>query len=449
MTWLLRRLGRLRILAPLRHRDFALRTAGSTVSLLGDGFMYVALAWQVYEISNVPTAMSIVGVAATVPLVVFLLVGGVLSDRYDPRRVMIVADLIRALAIGAIGLLSIGGILELWHVVALITVVGLGDALFNPASTAIVPELVPVEDLPQANALAGLLRPLMLRIAGPAVGGITVYALGPGPAFVVDAASFVISAAFVGLMAPLAREARTAVDGGIRRTLADVGEGLAFVRANPWCWATLVAAMLALLAFYGPVEVLLPYLVKNRLDLGADALGLIFAASGIGSIAAAVLVGQLDIPRRRITTMYLAWTVGSAALAGYGVMTSLWQPMVIAAISGATFMLGQVVWTSLLQQLVPRELLGRVSSVDWLVSVGLVPVSFALTGPVSAWIGSTMTMVGGALAAAAVTLALLYVPGVRDPERATGDTAPGHLAAIPPPVPHDEPGIAAPQRLEQ
>ena len=448
MTWLLRRLGRLRILAPLRHRDFALRTAGSTVSLLGDGFMYVALAWQVYEISNVPTAMSIVGVAATVPLVVFLLVGGVLSDRYDPRRVMIVADLIRALAIGAIGLLSIGGILELWHVVALITVVGLGDALFNPASTAIVPELVPVEDLPRPTRWPGCCGP-SAAYRGPRRRRHHRLCAGPGAGLrrrrrlVRDLG---------GVRGPHGSPRPRGADRGrrgIRRTLADVGEGLAFVRANPWCWATLVAAMLALLAFYGPVEVLLPYLVKNRLDLGADALGLIFAASGIGSIAAAVLVGQLDIPRRRITTMYLAWTVGSAALAGYGVMTSLWQPMVIAAISGATFMLGQVVWTSLLQQLVPRELLGRVSSVDWLVSVGLVPVSFALTGPVSAWIGSTMTMVGGALAAAAVTLALLYVPGVRDPERATGDTAPGHLAAIPPPVPHDEPGIAAPQRLEQ
>ena len=450
MTSSLRHLGRVRILGPLRHRDFALRMAGSTVSLLGDGFMYVALAWQVYAISNVPTAMSIVGVAATVPLVVFLLAGGVLSDRYDPRRMMIVADVLRAIAIGAIGLLSIAGVLQLWHVVALITVVGLGDALFNPASTAIVPDLVPDDELPQANALAGFVRPLMLRIAGPAVGGLTVHALGPGPAFVVDGASFVVSAALVALMAPLPRATRAAVAGGLGRTLADVGEGLAFVRANPWCWATLLAAMLAMLAFYGPVEVLLPYLVKNRLDLGADALGLIFAASGLGSIVAALAIGQLSVPRRRITTMYLAWTIGTAALAGYGVMTALWQPMLIAGISGATFMLGQVIWTSLLQELVPRELLGRVSSVDWLVSVGLVPVSFALTGPISGLVGSTATMVGGGLFAAAVTIALLFVPRVRDPERASTPSPRTQVDAIPPPMPRDEPAaLAGPPRLEQ
>jgi DHA3 family tetracycline resistance protein-like MFS transporter len=208
--------------------------------------------------------------------------------------------------------------------------------------------------------------------------------------------------------------------------------------------------MLAMLAFYGPVEVLLPYLVKNRLDLGADALGLIFAASGVGSIVAALAIGQLSVPRRRITTMYLAWTIGTAALAGYGVMTALWQPMLIAGISGATFMLGQVIWTSLLQELVPRELLGRVSSVDWLVSVGLVPVSFALTGPISGLIGSTATMVGGGLFAAVVTIALLFVPRVREPERAGTPSRRAQVDVIPPPMPRDEPAApAGPPRLEQ
>lgn len=411
------RLVRIRMLQPLAHRDFALLTTGATVSLLGDGFFYVALAWQVYEISNLPTALSIVGVAWTLPMVLFLLLGGVLSDRYDRRRLMVLADLIRAAAIGGIGLLSILGGIELWHVMALIAFAGLGDALFNPASTALVPEVVPAEELPQANALQGLVRPLMLRIIGPALGGLTVSALGPGTAFVVDAGSFLVSAALVRAMVPGVTRPVAAGGHGLRRTLAEVGEGLAFVRANPWCWATLVAAMLSLLVFFGPVEVLLPYLVKNRLGLGPDALGLVFAAGGVGSIVAAIAIGQLSVPRRRITAMYVAWTIGSAVLAGYGLMTALWQPMLIAAITGGFFMLGQVIWNSLLQELVPRDMLGRVSSLDWLVSIGLVPLSFALTGPISGLLGPTVTMIGGPLIAAAITFALLFARGVRDPER--------------------------------
>ena len=418
-TFLRARLRRIRLLEPLGERDFALLTAGWVVSLLGDGFFSVALAWQVYEISNVPTALSIVGVAWTLPLILFLLLGGVFSDRYDRRWMMIGADLVRA---AAVGLLSIAGVIELWHVVALIAFVGLGDAFFNPASTAIVPDLVRDEQLPQANALHGLVRPLMVRLIGPALGGITVAGLGPGVAFLVDGSSFLVSAVAILLIST--RPSRTVVAHGIRQTIAEVREGLAFVRRNPWCWATLLSAMFSLLVFIGPVQVLLPYLVKNRLGLGPEALGAIFAVSGVGAIGAAIAVGQLGLPRRRITIMYVVWSAGVALFAGYGLMTSLWQAFLIGLGTAALFEVGQIIWVTLLQTLVPRELLGRVSSLDWLVSTGLVPLSFALTGPVSALLGPGPTMIVAGLLGSVLMGVLLFVPGVRDPERQ-------HLAPTP------------------
>jgi DHA3 family tetracycline resistance protein-like MFS transporter len=408
-------LRRIRLLEPLGERDFALLTAGWLVSLLGDGFFSVALAWQVYEISNVPTALSIVGVAWTLPLILFLLLGGVFSDRYDRRWMMIGADLVRAAAVGLLGLLSIAGVIELWHVVALIAFVGLGDAFFNPASTAIVPDLVRDEQLPQANALHGLVRPLMVRLIGPALGGITVAGLGPGVAFLVDGSSFLVSGVAILLIST--RPSRTVVAHGIRQTIAEVREGLAFVRRNPWCWATLLSAMFSLLVFIGPVQVLLPYLVKNRLGLGPEALGAIFAVSGVGAIGAAIAVGQLGLPRRRITIMYVVWSAGVALFAGYGLMTSLWQAFLIGLGTAALFEVGQIIWVTLLQTLVPRELLGRVSSLDWLVSTGLVPLSFALTGPVAALLGPGPTMIVAGLLGSVLMGVLLFVPGVRDPER--------------------------------
>jgi len=209
---------RLRLVQPLTRRDFALLTGGSVVSLLGDGIFTVALAWQVYEISNVPTALSLVGVAWTLPLVLFLLLGGVFTDRYDRRWLMIGADLVRAAAIGLLGVLSVSGVIELWHVIALIGFVGLGDAFFNPASTAIVPDLLPDEHLPQANALQGLVRPLTFRLIGPAIGGLLVALLGVGSAFLVDAGSFLISAAAVGAIAT--RRTRAVVSHGLRPPVA-------------------------------------------------------------------------------------------------------------------------------------------------------------------------------------------------------------------------------------
>lgn len=410
------RLGNVRILQPLRNRDFALLTGGSTVSLLGDGFFFVALAWQVYEISNVPTALSIVWVAWTLPSVVFLLIGGAFSDRYDRRRLMIGADIIRALAIGAMGLLSLGHVLEIWHIAALISFVGLGDAFFNPASTAIVPDLVPEEELPQANALLGTVRPLMVRLIGPALAGLVIAAIGSGAAFVVDGASFLVSAVAVAAIRP--RPMHVDAEGhGIRQTFTQVREGLSFVRRTPWIWATLVSAMLSLLVFFGPVETLVPFLVKNQLKMGPEALGLIFAVGGIGAIGMGLFIGQTGLPRKRITIMYVAWSAGVALMAIYGLMTELWHALIASFLTHALFQLGQVIWTTLLQQLVPRKLLGRVTSVDWLVSTGLVPVSFALTGPAAAAFGPANTMVAAALLGALLMIMLLFVPGVRDPER--------------------------------
>jgi hypothetical protein len=409
------RLRAIRILEPLASRDYRLLTAASFVSLLGDGFFSVALAWQVYQISNVPTALSVVGAAWTLPLVLFLLLGGVLTDRYDRRWLMIGADLVRAAAVGALGLLSVTGTIQLWHVLVLIAFMGAGDAFFNPASTAIVPDLLAAERLPQANALQGLVRPMMIRLIGPALGGLVVALLGAGSAFLVDGGSFLLSAA--ALLAIRARPSHVTSSHGLRRAFAEMGEGFRFVVANPWCWATLVSAMFSLLVFIGPVQVLLPYLVKNQLHLGPAALGSLYAVSGIGAVLCALAVGQLGVPRLRITAMYASWTLGVALLAGYGVMGALWQGFLVAFATAGLFEIGSIIWTTLLQELVPRTLLGRVSSLDWLVSTGLVPVSFALTGPVAGWLGPQATMVGGGLLGAVLMGMLLFVPGVRDPER--------------------------------
>lgn len=404
------------MLRPLRHRDFSLLAAGSIVSLLGDGFFNVALAWQVYTISNAPTALAIVFLAISLPNVLLVLVGGVFSDRYDRRKLMVAADLLRAGALGVIALLSATGLLELWHMAALVVFIGAGNAFFNPASTALLPDVVPDEDLPAANALAGMYRPIMIRMVGPALAGLVVGAAGPAPAFAVDAVSFVVSA-FAIWHIRARPAARVVVDHGVRATIADVREGFRYVRSKPWIWATLLSAMFSLLVFIGPIEVLVPYVIKNKLELGPEALGLIFAVGGIGSLVMSVLIGVFGLPGRRVTVMYVAWAVGVLGTAGYGVMTSLWQGLLISFVLQASFMLGQVIWTTMLQQLVPRELLGRVSSLDWMMSIGLVPLSYAFTGPVSSAIGVDPTLILAGVLGAVLMFGLLFVPGVRDPER--------------------------------
>jgi MFS family permease len=395
----------------LRQRDFRLLWSGMTVSLVGDGVFLVAIAWQVYALSNTPTALAFVGIAMAVPTVAFLLIGGVVSDRVDRRRVMVAADLWRALAVGALAALAMSGELALWHMAALVACYGAGTAFFNPAFDAIVPEILPEDALVRANSLDQLVRPLALRLAGPALGGVLIEGVGTGGAFALDAASFAFSACAVLAMAPVGRP-----DAAGERLGAEVRAGLRYVRQHAWVWTTLVAAALAYLLFMGPVEVLLPFVVKNSLHDDAAALGLVFAAGGAGSVGCALAIGRRGLPRRDITFMYAAWALATLAVAGYGLATALWQLMLASVLFNALETAGTIVWATTKQRHVPRELLGRVSSLDWLVSTGLLPLSFALTGPVSGALGSQATLIAAGCLGAMVTLAGLLVPGVRSVE---------------------------------
>jgi DHA3 family tetracycline resistance protein-like MFS transporter len=413
-------LNRVRLLAPLRHRDFRLLWSGMCVSLLGDGIFLVAMAWQVYALSNAPTALALVGITMTVPTIAFLLLGGVVSDRFDRRRVMVAADVLRGVAVGLLALLALAGVLELWHIAALAAFYGAGTAFFSPSFDALVPEVLPAGDLAQANALDQFVRPIALRLVGPALGGVLIDLLGAGTAFALDAASFVISAAALMAMAPAVRGAVPAVRGSVAR---DMREGLRYVRRHVWLWATFASAAIAYLLFMGPAEVLLPYIVKNDLHGSAADLGIVFAAGGIGSVGCAVVVGQRGLPRRDITFMYVTWTLATLAVAGYGLASAVWQLMVASLAFNALETAGTIVWATAKQRHVPAALLGRVSSLDWLISIGLLPLSFALTGPLSGAIGAQSTLIAAGILGAVVTFAALLLPGMRELEGRAGPAA--------------------------
>ncbi|HEX7298954.1 MAG TPA: MFS transporter [Solirubrobacteraceae bacterium] len=407
-------ISRVRLLAPLRHREFRLLWTGMCVSLLGDGVFLVAMAWQVYLLSNAPSALALVGVTMTIPTIVFLLVGGVVSDRFDRRRIMLAADVTRGLAVGTMAVLSLTGALALWHVAVLVAVYGAGQAFFSPAFDAIVPEVLPAAELPQANALDQFVRPIALRLAGPAIGGLVIDALGPGTAFALDAASFAVSAAALLAMVPRARVvAETSAS-----MVDDVRTGLRYIRGHVWLWATFASAAIAYLLFMGPAEVLLPYIIKNELQGSAADLGIVFAAGGIGSVGCAVVLGQRGLPRRDITFMYITWTLATFAVAGYGLATAVWQLMLASLAFNALETAGTIVWATAKQRHVPSELLGRVSSLDWLISIGLLPLSFALTGPVSGAIGAQSTLIAAGVLGGVVTFGALLLPGMRDVEGA-------------------------------
>ena len=415
---------RVRLLEPLRHRDFRLLWSGMCVSLLGDGIFLVATAWQVYELSNAPTALSLVAISMTVPMIAFLLLGGVVSDRFDRRQIILATDLVRGAAVAVMALLALTGTLQLWHIVVVAAVYGTGTGFFAPAFDAIVPDILPANELARANSLDQFVRPVALRMAGPALGGVLIDVLGAGSAFAFNAASFFASAAC--LLAMSGRpHAPPAASGSLG---ADLREGFEYVCRHVWLWGTFAAAAIAYLAFIGPTAVLLPFVVKNVLHGSAADLGLVLAAGGIGSVACALLMGQHDLPRRDITFIYAAWTLATFAVAGYGLATAVWQLMLASIVFNSLETAGTIVWATVKQRNVPANLLGRVSSLDWLISIGLLPVSLALAGPISAAIGVRATLIGAGVIGGLVTFGALYLPGMRAVEGRTGSAASPRVA---------------------
>jgi MFS family permease len=403
-------LGRVKMLRPLRLRDFALLWTGMTVSLLGDGMYYVAIAWQVLELDNRPTAMSFVGIAWVAPQLVLMVFGGVLTDRIERRRMMMAADLIRAAAVGAIGVLAVTGALELWHVIALVVLFAIGDAVFWPAFTAIVPEIVPAAELLQANSLDNFVRPAT-RLVGPALGGVVVATVGPGTAFLVDAGTFLAS--FAALLAISARP--MAKSEHVRSALRDIRDGFVFVRRETWLWGTLLMAAFGNFAT-SAMFVLVPYVVKTELGGSAGEYGLIATFGAIGGLAGSLVLGQLGLPTRHIVLMFVSWAVGVACIAGYGIANAVPQMWVFAAVSGAAMSVGSVVWGTLMHSLVPKALLGRVAAFDWTVSLALTPVGYAVLGPLGEAIGASKTLVFCGGIGGAVHVVFLALPGIRGPE---------------------------------
>jgi MFS family permease len=400
----------MRLLGPLRERDFALLWGGMLVSLLGDGIYIVALPFAVLELSGSATTLSLVGLAWSVGMVGFLLAGGLLADRYDKRRQLLVADAVRLLAVGTVGVLSLTGALDVWQLIALSFVFGAGEGLSGPALGSIVPELVPEPLLVQANSLAQSLRPLGLRLAGPALGGVAVALLDTGGALLLDAGTFAVS-----ILCLVAMRARPPVHAGEHEPLLrQVREAATFVRSQTWLWATLVMAALALLLFLGPTEVLVPYRIQQELEATAGSFGLVLAVGGAGAALGTVAIGHFGMPRREVTFLYWVWGVATFALCGYALANAVWQLVVCSFLFGVLSGAGNPVWATLMQVRVPPMLRGRVSSLDWLVSVGLTPVSFALTGPAAAAFGAATVLLVAGLAGGLLLLTLLYaIPGLR------------------------------------
>jgi MFS family permease len=405
---------RIGLLRPMRHRDFRLLWIGQTVSMIGDGTYYVAVAWLVYQdLGRSPATFAAVGVAWSLPQLLLLLASGALSDRMDRRHLMIAGDLLRLVSILAIGILILADSITIPILLGLVLFYGSGQALFGPAFSSIIPSIVPEDVLVEANSVGQVVRPFAMTIVGPLIGGLLLV-FGTGWAFVFDAFTFGASAICIFLM-----HARKPADEGPHEPLIpEIKEGIAYVRSETWIWVALVTATVSLFCVWGPWETLMPLVITRDLSGSGVDLALVFAAGGLGSVLVGVLAAQRgSLGRRPLTAMYLAWALGMLMTAGFGLITAVWQGLLVAFVTEGSISLLIVIWYTAIQRLVPDQFLGRVMSLDWMISIAGLPLSFAVVGPLANWIGTDETLILAGVLGAAVTIGAMFIRGALAPER--------------------------------
>jgi MFS family permease len=440
-----------RALAPLQHPGYRWLAAALVLSMSSSGLYLLAVVWQVIELGGGPAALSLVSTGMAVGMLLTTLLGGALADRVPQRRLLLTVAVAELVATSAAAGLSLTGLLQLWHLAAASLLIGLAQGLYYPAYSALVPALLPAEHLLAANGLEGFLRPLVMQAAGPAAAGAIVAATSPGVALLATAAAALGAVlALLGLPAtPLRRDlaGETEATGGTARhpviaLLVDVRAGFAYMVATPWLLSTLLFASVFVLVVIGPLEVLTPFAIREQTGGGPAQHALVLAAFGIAGSVGSLVVASRRLPRRYLTVMIMLWGAGCVPLAVFGVATQLWLFVVASAVVGATFQGATVIWGTLLQRRVPPAMLGRVSSLDFFVSLAFMPVSMALAGPVSELIGvpATFLLAGltpPVLAVITIAAARLRVDEIAHPldtpPPGRTDAADGSTAADPDP----------------
>jgi hypothetical protein len=390
----------------LGQRDFRHLFLASAVSQLGDQMVPVALAFAVLDLTGSVSDLGYVLAAGTIPLVVLLLAGGVIADRASRRRLMMAADGLRLAAQGVMAALLLTGHAQLWQLIVLEAVRGGASAFFQPASLGIIPQIVAVESLQQANALRGLTMSVG-GVAGPAIAGVLVVVSSPGWAIAANAASFGISAFF------LSRVHAPVLDRGGERTtfLTDLVHGWREFRSRTWLWTIVAQFGLRNLVSLPSFLVLGAVLSKRELG-GAGAWSAILALFSAGTLLGGMLALRMKA-RRPLLTACLWETTIALPIALLALRIGVVPVAVGAFCAGVGVSIFGVLWETTLQREVPAEVLSRVSSYDWFGSIATLPLGFALVGPLSQALGISGALWLGAAVALASSAVVAAIPDVR------------------------------------
>ncbi len=391
----------------LRHRDFRLFWIGQSLSDVGDGIITVGIALYVIELTGSATDVGFVLTAQALPLVLLVPLGGVWADRLPRDRVMIATNVARFVLHGLLAVLIFAGSPAVWVIVVIEAAFGSAEAFARPAGTALLAQTVPEDEIQEANALMSV-STCVAEFAGPALATALVLGVGAGSAFAVDAGTFAIAALLLLGVHPRrrGRAPEPETERADTSVWLEIREGFDEIRGRAWVWVTLTAFSIALFTGLAPWEVLGPVVARQQYG-HLSFYGIIAAAFGAGTIVGslAAIRWRPRFPMRLGFVLTIAWPA-SFFLYAAGVAAPIVLPA--AALGGAGVALFEVWWLTALAQRIPPERLSRVTSYDWMLSLGLLPVGYLLAGPLADAVGAqTVLLAGSAIALIAVSLGLL------------------------------------------
>lgn len=393
----------------LRSRNFRLLVGCDVISGTGNAVAFVAIPFAVLAIGGSASDVGYVATASLIPMILFMLLGGVAGDRYPPHKVIVAANGAQALAQGVAAGLVFAHQAHVWELLVLAAVRGTGLGFYYPAAQGLLPRTVPEQDRAQANAISRIGRNTS-GIAGAALGGLLVGVAGPGWGLAVDAASFAVAAALrAGMRFPPQPAAEQ------ESTLHQLREGWREFIARRWLWAIVAEFTIMTAITGGTISVLGPVVADRRLG-GAGAWGIILAGYGAGAVLGGLVMVRFR-PQRMLAIASVAAGVFAALLFALAVPLPALATTGVAVLVGTASEIFMVNWVTTMQQEIPHRLLSRLSAYDALGSFALAPVGVAAAGPLAGVFGTGVVLTAGGLVIIALTIAVLCVPEVRSMRR--------------------------------
>jgi MFS family permease len=381
-------------LAAFRSRDFRLLWGGQAISFIGDAAFLVALGWRVIDLTGKASSLGFVLAVESLAMLLTLLWGGVLADRYSRKLLMIGSDITRAGVMTVFFALDASGHLSLNAILVLAVLFGAADGFFQPAFGGIVPLVVETPMLPSANSWIGIARQGS-AIVGPALAATLYGTAGPTTVWGIEAGSFLVSAAALWIARP--RTIQPPPQLGMRKELL---EGFRYVLSVPWIWTGIAAATLILMVAMSPYTVLLPRVVQIHYHRGVGSYGLLFSAMAAGMVVGSLVWARWHPRKWRVAICFAAFGINDIGIVVLAVSPWYELAVVSAAWRGFWIGIGVAAWLTLISELVPEHLLSRVLSFDYFGSFALTPVGFVLAGAAATVVApTTILAVGGALGA--------------------------------------------------